>query len=551
MTFRLIFIVAVLVSSATGQVPWDGEIQVHGALRAMFHEGRTGAETTLADLPASPSLFAVGALADLSGEITIIDGRVHLSYPEDDGTARWETLDGSDAGAALLVAAEVDAWCAVRTSEPLSFADLDDGIAALAERAGLAPDGRFPFLMEGEFEDLHWHVIDGRRLVDGGSSHEDHLAAAVTGREDRVRATLIGFHSLTDQRVFTHHSSNTHIHFVDDESGFSGHVDHVVVPAGTIVKFPVTDTLLAGQTMAVAYSGFRAGQHPDRGDGAVNPTREQIHEDLEILVDAGFRLIRTYDAGENSRTVLELIREHDLPLEVLQGMWLSAEVSNHEGCSWLNEPIPEEELTANRINNAAEVERGIALANEFPEVVVAVNVGNEALVDWNDHMMTAEGVIAYVRRVKEAIHQEVTVAENYVWWAKEGAALAAELDFIGVHSYPVWEGRTIDEGLSYTLENIAMVRDALPDARIAVLEAGWATTAEEFGERAGEAQQKRYYEELAAWAEETGTTVFFFEAFDEPWKGDPARALGAEKHWGLWFEDRTAKGVMRDSLQAP
>ena len=43
------------------------------------------------------------------------------------------------------------------------------------------------------------------------------------------------------------------------------------------------DKLLSGQVMAVAYSGFREGQHPDRGDGAVNPSDEQILEDLNIL----------------------------------------------------------------------------------------------------------------------------------------------------------------------------------------------------------------------------------------------------------------------------
>ena len=72
--------------------------------------------------------------------------------------------------------------------------------------------------------------------------------------------------------------------------------------------------------MAIAYSGFREGQHPDRGDGARNPTREQILEDLQILVASGFRLIRLYDAGENSRTTLELIRDNELPMPVLQGM---------------------------------------------------------------------------------------------------------------------------------------------------------------------------------------------------------------------------------------
>ena len=33
------------------------------------------------------------------------------------------------------------------------------------------------------------------------------------------------------------------------------------------------------------------GQHPDRGDGAKNPTEAQIIEDLTILQDEGFKLI--------------------------------------------------------------------------------------------------------------------------------------------------------------------------------------------------------------------------------------------------------------------
>ena len=79
---------------------------------------------------------------------------------------------------------------------------------------------------------------------------------------------------------------------------------------------------------------------------------------------------------------------------------------------------------------------------------------------------------------------------------------------------------------------------------MAILEAGWATTAVNSA-RAGETQQKRYYYELMDWAEANNTTVFFFEAFDEPWKGNPDNPNGAEKHWGLYFEDRTPKAVLQ------
>jgi exo-beta-1,3-glucanase (GH17 family) len=158
--------------------------------------------------------------------------------------------------------------------------------------------------------------------------------------------------------------------------------------------------------------------------------------------------------------------------------------------------------------------------------------------------VSVENVIAYVQQIKAAINQPVTVAENYAWWAQQGAALAAEVDFLGVHTYPVWEGKTIDEGLAYTLENLQAVRLALPDKPMAIVEAGWATVAAEFGDRASEAHQTRYYLELQQWASRTNTTIFFFEAFDEPWKGDPDSPDGAEKHWGLFNVDRSPKQVV-------
>lgn len=305
------------------------------------------------------------------------------------------------------------------------------------------------------------------------------------------------------------------------------------------------DNLVAGEVMAMAYSGYREGQHPDRGDGAINPSRAEILEDLQILSSHGFKLIRLYDSGENSRTTLELIRDENLNIQVLLGMWLDAEISNHEGCPWLDEPIPDEKLAANKLRNAAEVARGITLAKEFPEIIVAVNVGNEALVSWNDHMVPVEQVITYVRHVKAEIEQAVTVADNYEWWAQDGAALGAEVDFLGIHTYAIWEDRDIDEGLSYTLENMQKIYDASPGKPVAILEAGWATTASEFGDRASEEKQKRYYQEMLYWGTRTNTTIFFFEAFDEPWKGDPNNPLGAEKHWGVFKVDRTPKLVMQ------
>lgn len=303
--------------------------------------------------------------------------------------------------------------------------------------------------------------------------------------------------------------------------------------------------LLAGDAEAVCYSGFRSGQHPDRGEGAKNPSDAEVLEDLQIISkEMGFKLIRLYDSGVNSETTLRLIKAHNLDIKVMLGMWLNAELSAHETCEWLSAPIPQEELDSNKKVNQEELARGIKLANAYPDIVCAVNVGNECLVDWNDHKMDVDTVIAYCRKVKNAIEQPVTVADNYEWWAAHGQKLSEVLDFIAVHIYPVWEGRDIDQGLSYSIENIQKVRNALPEATIVVSEAGWASVASEFGERASQEKQLKYYTEFMQWSKEMNITTFFFEAFDEDWKGNPNDPMGAEKHWGLYTVERKPKLVM-------
>ena len=303
--------------------------------------------------------------------------------------------------------------------------------------------------------------------------------------------------------------------------------------------------LISDEHWALSYSGFRKGQHPDRGDGAKNPSQDQIIEDLNLLLDEGIKLLRMYDCDTNTQMTLEVIRNYNFPIKILLGIWLDAEISNHNGCSWLTDPIPESELKKNRISNQIEVDMAIELANKYKDIVVAVNVGNEALVSWNDHMMSEERVIQFVRQVKANIHQPVTVAETHYWWRDYGSNLAKELDFLGVHIYPLWEGEGIENGMSFTVEGVENVIKSLPEAKIAILEAGWATIANEFGDRANQSNQKLYYDALKEWSKLNNVTVFFFEAFDEPWKGNEDSPNAAEKNWGIFNEDRSRKLVLK------
>ncbi len=291
---------------------------------------------------------------------------------------------------------------------------------------------------------------------------------------------------------------------------------------------------------AICYSGYRQGQSP--GD-RIYPSQAEIREDLQILCKH-WQLLRLYDCSTHAERVLEVIRADRLPLRVMLGAYLGAEMNNF-GCPW-GATYSEEQLEANLRENQAEIERLIALAGRYADIVFSVAVGNEATVDWTDHFVPVPRMIEYVRRVKHAVVQPVTFCENYVPWQNKLVDLVPELDFISVHTYPVWEYKHIHEAIDYTKENIESVARLHPGKPVVITEAGWATCSNGRGMRAEHASQELqdlYYRDLMEWTREAGVLCFVFEAFDEPWKGSPD-PMEPEKHWGLFTVERRPKLVM-------
>lgn len=298
---------------------------------------------------------------------------------------------------------------------------------------------------------------------------------------------------------------------------------------------------------AICYSGYREGQSPVT---ETFPTYEQVRGDL-LLLQPFWRYLRVYDASRHADLVLDVIRNEGLDFKVMLGADVRAEVSN-PNCPW-DANYSEGQLLANRAANDAQIDRLIELAKEYPEIAFSVSVGNEASVEWTDHLVPVERLVGFARRVKAAIVQPVTFCENYVPWTTKLAPLAAELDFLSVHTYPVWEFQPVDRALDYTRQNYHSVADHYPDTLVVITEAGWTTGSNGRGIEPWNASQElqaEYVRQLTAWSESHEILTFVFEAFDEPWKGssDP---MEPEKHWGLFTVDREPKLVMHELYAHP
>ncbi len=303
---------------------------------------------------------------------------------------------------------------------------------------------------------------------------------------------------------------------------------------------PLTQQSLAGLGKGICYSGYREGQDPRK---EIYPSYEQVKEDL-LLLAPDWSVLRLYDCSKHADLVLQVIEDERLHFKVMLGADLGAEVNNPD-CPW-GADYPKSELQANSKANSAQIDRLIELANQYPKIIFAVSIGNEASVDWNDHMVPVECLAHYARRVKASVAQPVTFCENYVPWLGKLAPLVDEIDFISIHTYPVWEYHSVDTALDYTKQNYYDVANTHPHMPVVITEAGWTTASNGRGiepDNAGQDFQAIYCQQLIDWATKNNILTFVFEAFDEPWKGsdDP---LEPEKHWGFYFEDRTPKSVV-------
>ena len=293
---------------------------------------------------------------------------------------------------------------------------------------------------------------------------------------------------------------------------------------------------------AICYSGYRENQSPIDG---TFPSYEQVAEDLKIL-DENWQYLRIYDCTRHADLVLEVIRNESLDLQVMLGADVAAEMNNPD-CPW-GADHADDVLRENAQRNSDQIDRLIVLANEYPDIVFSVSVGNEATVEWTDHMVPVERLISFVRRIKKTVKQPVTFCENYVPWTEKLEPLAAELDFISLHTYPVWEYHTIEGALDYSKHNFESVARHYPHKPVVITEAGWTTNSNGRGIEPWNASQEfqaEYYSQLLDWSNEKQILTFVFEAFDEPWKGSPD-PMEPEKHWGIFTVDRKPKLVMQD-----
>lgn len=322
---------------------------------------------------------------------------------------------------------------------------------------------------------------------------------------------------------------------------------------------------------AICYGGYRKKSRD------IEPTKSEIREDLRILHAMGIRILRTYNVhlaeAENLLRVVREMKKEDPSFEMylMLGAWID--------CKNAWSPLPPDHEQESE-NNAIEIHKAVKLANQYPEIVKVLAVGNEAMVKWAvRYYVQPRVILKWVRHLQGLKKQGklpkdlwITSSDNFASWGGGGSEYHVEdlneliraVDYLSVHTYPMhdthynpdfWGLRSSELDLQdkEKLDSIMMrsrnyavhqyhkvvkyMRSLGVEKPVHIGETGWATSCDShYGEAGSKATNEYksalYYRLMREWSEKHHVSCFYFEAFDEQWK-DSANPLGSENHFGL------------------
>ncbi len=339
--------------------------------------------------------------------------------------------------------------------------------------------------------------------------------------------------------------------------------------------------------LAMSYGGYRHVDH------AIEPTLDELKEDMKLLAALGVKIVRTYkvhlpQAANLLKAISELKKDDpSFEMYVMLGAWIDCENA------WTDkEPNHKVESEANR----PQIEEVVRLTKIYPDIVKVIAVGNEAMVNWAaTYYVQPSVILKWVNHLQELkksgelpIDLWITSSDDFSSWGGGGAEYHTEdleklyhaVDYISMHTYPYhnthynpdfWiipndkklsDIEKIDAAMLRAFDFAKAQYDSVSGYMksigvkkpIHIGETGWATASDGFysdtGSRAtDEYKAGMYYKLIRDWTNKVGISCFYFEGFNEPWK-DAVNPLGSENHFGLFTVDGKAKYALWDMVDS-
>ena len=211
----------------------NSEVKFQGRIDATMSGDATGSYS-IDSLRNAPDWYVLGSMDDLAGEIQIFNGQDFSSIVDGDSVIIGAN---NKMGAAFVVYAQVKNWKNI--SIPLSVTNTEAliGFFEYNEESELNVEKPFMFIIEGNVEQLDWHVLTPS-MTDSVVSTKDHKHHAKSGSLVDQDVEVLGVYSKDHEGIFTHHGIPVHMHFRTLDGTLAGHVDDLELGPEMNLKIP-------------------------------------------------------------------------------------------------------------------------------------------------------------------------------------------------------------------------------------------------------------------------------------------------------------------------
>lgn len=232
-----------MVSAANAQEKLN-RVEQHGSMHETIGEQHHHGRVKLEALLQRPHFFGVGALERLEGEISIFDSKAVVTGVGSDGKPVVLNDRAASLQATLFVGGQVPEWREVFLSDAVDVAKFDQTIAEKAAELGIDTSKPFLFAIEGEFQKVWLHVINGACPLHSRLRKKTIAADQKPIEQDleQVSGRLIGVHAKDAVGKLTHPATSVHAHLIftnDKGELLTGHLEQVGLQKNARLLLPV------------------------------------------------------------------------------------------------------------------------------------------------------------------------------------------------------------------------------------------------------------------------------------------------------------------------
>ena len=213
--------------------------KAYGVFSRMITQRNYLAVVALKEATDGRTTDAVGAVSGLRGEISVIEGKLIVSYGVDCGASCPAATSETTT---LLATASAQHWLAVAIDKDLDTKGVETFIRAQAKANGLDETKPFPFRINGAITDFVMHVNAAPNPRFKGHGSFDEMAVTGLAKGPRLAGSVVGFYAPPAlQGVITHMGDYFHSHYVDEQRTTTAHLDSFGVAAGSTLMLPKQD----------------------------------------------------------------------------------------------------------------------------------------------------------------------------------------------------------------------------------------------------------------------------------------------------------------------